>query len=72
MCDPGEGEVMQAQINKSHMGFGEEGSLTRDLDRKKAEQQEKREAIHTLREQGLNVDDGGVTRRLSSENLNDV
>jgi len=41
----GEGYVMDAQLNKKNAGWGEQGSLTSDLDRQKAEQEDAREAI---------------------------
>jgi len=67
----GEGEVMHAQLDKKNAGWGEEGSLTSDLDRKKEEQKEKREEIKAEREEGANVD-GGSGRRTENEGLGAV
>jgi len=68
MVTLGEGEVMQAQLDKKHAGWGEQESLTRDLERKKAEQKTDREEIEEERRKGYNVD-GGPLERLSNENL---
>jgi len=68
MAAPGEGEVMDAQFNKSNAGWGEQESLTSDLDRKKAEQQGKRESIQAERQEGVNVD-GGAGGRTENEGL---
>lgn len=54
----GEGEVMNAQLDKKNAGWGEQDSLTSDLDRKKAEQAEARNEIKSERAQGLDVDGG--------------
>jgi len=68
----GEGEVMEAQIGKREKGgWGEEGSLTSDLDRKKEEQREKREAVKAEREEGMDVD-GGSGGRVQNEGLGSV
>jgi len=67
----GEGDVMRAQIGKENAGWGEEGSLTSDLDRKKEEQREKREAVKAERQEGGDVD-GGSGGRLESEGLGAV
>jgi hypothetical protein len=45
MRAPGEGDVMDAQFNKKNAGWGEQESLTSDLDRQKAEQRSAREGI---------------------------
>jgi len=71
MRAPGEGEVMQAQFDKKNAGWGEEGSLTSDLDRKKAEQKEKRDAVKEDRKEGLDVD-GGSGKRTENEGLGAV
>ncbi|QSZ32596.1 hypothetical protein DSL72_002175 [Monilinia vaccinii-corymbosi] len=71
MRAPGEGEVMDAQLNKKDAGWGEEGSYTSNLDRQKAEQKEAREKIKSQREQGLDVD-GGAGGRLANEGLGSV
>lgn len=67
----GEGDVMQAQLDKKNAGWGEQDSLTDDLDRKKAEQKEARESIKTDRQQGADVD-GGSGGRLQNEGLGSV
>ena len=64
----GEGEVMQAQIEKKDAGWGEQDSMTSDLDRQKAEQKEAREDIKQDRQAGVNVD-GGAGGRIESEGL---
>jgi len=69
MSAPGEGDVMDAQLNKDQAGWGEEESLTSDLDRKKKEQQGAREDVQQGRQQGYNVD-GGAGGRVSNEGLN--
>lgn len=63
-----EGAVMDAQKNKKNAGWGEQDSLTSDLDRKKAEQQGAREEIQAERQGGYNVDGGGAGR-LGNEDL---
>jgi hypothetical protein len=67
----GEGEVMNAQFDKQNAGWGEQDSLTSDLDRKKAEQQNAREAIQAERRHGRNVD-GGAGGRTENEGLSQV
>jgi len=67
----GEGDVMQAQFDKKDAGWGEEGSLTSDLDRKKEEQKGKREAMKAQREEGVDVD-GGSGGRVENEGLGAV
>ena len=57
----GEGEVMEAQLDKKNAGWGEQGSLTSDLDRQKAEQQGSREEMKERRA-GRNVDSGAGGR----------
>jgi hypothetical protein len=64
----GEGQVMDAQFNKQNAGWGEQGSLTSDLDRKKAEQQGARDEILAERRNGSNVD-GGAGGRVENEGL---
>ena len=64
----GEGDVMKAQLNKKNAGWGEESSLTSDLDRKKAEQQDAREGIKAERREGHNVD-GGAGGMVENEGL---
>jgi hypothetical protein len=49
----GEGKVADAQDNKT--GFGEQQDLATDLDRKKAEQSGKREAVKAQRAGGADV-----------------
>lgn len=67
----GEGEVMRAQTNKEDAGWGEEGSLTSDLDRKKEEQKEKRQEVQAQRDEGVDVD-GGSGGRVQNEGLGSV
>jgi hypothetical protein len=64
----GEGQVMDAQFNKQNAGWGEQGSLTSDLERKKAEQQGAREKTQAERRHGSNVD-GGAGGRIENEGL---
>ncbi len=64
----GEGQVMDAQFNKQNAGWGEQASLTSDLDRKKAEQQGAREDIQAERRDGSSVD-GGAGGRIENEGL---
>ncbi|KAK0107434.1 hypothetical protein ONS96_003251 [Cadophora gregata f. sp. sojae] len=71
MRAPGEGEVMNAQFNKKNAGWGEEGSLTSDLDRQKEEQKGAREEIKAARREGESVD-GGAGGRVANESLNSV
>jgi hypothetical protein len=67
----GEGEVMDAQFNKKNAGWGEQGSLTSDLDRQKAEQQGARENVKEQRRHDGNVD-GGAGRRTENEGIGSV
>jgi hypothetical protein len=62
MRAPGEGDIMNAQFDKKNAGWGEQGSLTSDLDRQKAEQQGAREEVKAARSQGTNVDEGAGNR----------
>jgi hypothetical protein len=71
MRAPGEGDVMDAQFNKSNAGWGEEGSFTSDLDRQNAEQQGAREKVQAARKQGVNVD-GGAGSRVENEGISSV
>lgn len=59
MHAPGEGDVMDSQLDKKNAGWGEEGSYTGDLDRQKDEQKSARDEIKSARQDGANVD-GGV------------
>jgi len=67
----GEGEVMDAQFNKKNAGWGEQNSLTSDLDRQKAEQKGAREDIKAARKGGESVD-GGAGNRVESEGIGSV
>lgn len=71
MRAPGEGDVMHAQDNKKNAGWGEQDSLTSDLDRKKAEQAGAREEIKAGRAGGESVD-GGSGKRTENEGLGAV
>jgi hypothetical protein len=71
MCAPGEGEVMHAQLDKKDAGWGEQGSLTSDLDKQKAEQKRARDGIKAAREDGVNVD-GGAGNRTENEGMSSV
>ena len=64
----GEGEIMDAQFEKKNAGWGEQGSLTSDLDRQKAEQKGAREDIQAARKGGANVD-GGAGNRVENEGI---
>lgn len=64
----GEGDVMNAQFDKKNAGWGEQDSMTSDLDRQKAEQKGAREEIQAKRRGGSNVD-GGAGGRVESEGL---
>lgn len=66
MATLSEGKVMDAQLHKKHAGWGEEASLTSDLDRKKTEQRREREEIEDARRRGVNID-GGAGGRLGTE-----
>jgi len=67
----GEGDVMDAQFNKKDAGWGEQGSLTNDLDRQKAEQNSAREGVKAARQGGANVD-GGAGNRVENEGIGSV
>jgi hypothetical protein len=67
----GEGEIMDAQFDKKNAGWGEQGSLTSDLDRQKAEQKGTREELQAARRQGANVD-GGAGNRVENEGMRSV
>ncbi|TAQ87391.1 hypothetical protein B7494_g4282 [Chlorociboria aeruginascens] len=71
MRAPGEGEVMNAQFDKKNAGWGEQGSLTSNLGRQKAEQKGAREEIQDDRRAGKNVD-GGAGGRTENEGLGQV
>lgn len=71
MAGYGEGEVMDAQLDKKKAGWGEEGSYTSDLDRQKAEQQSARDEIKSARAAGESVD-GGAGGRTQNEGLGSV
>lgn len=71
MAAPGEGKVMDAQLDKKNAGWGEQDSLTGDLDRKKEEQREAREGVKDERAKGGDVD-GGAGGRIESEGLGSV
>lgn len=71
MATLGEGDVMQAQLDKKNAGWGEEGSYTSDLDRQKAEQKQAREEIKEKRMEGVSVD-GGAGGRTQNEGLGSV
>lgn len=67
----GEDQVINAQLDKRNAGWGEQDSLTGNLDRMKAEQKEKREEVKEQRQQGQSVD-GGAGNRLDNEGLSSV
>lgn len=71
MRAPGEGEVMAAQFDKKNAGWGEQDSLTGDIDRMKAEQKGARDEVKDERKQGGNVD-GGAGNRRENEGLGAV
>lgn len=71
MRAPGEGEVFRAQLDKKNAGWGEQDSMTEDLDRMKAEQKSAREEVKEDRKQGANVD-GGAGNRAENEGLGAV
>lgn len=71
MRPPGEGEVMQAQLDKKNAGWGEQDDMTSGLDRMKEEQKGAREDIKAERKQGENVD-GGAGNRLENEGISQV
>lgn len=57
----GEGEVYNAQLNKT--GFGEQGDLAAGLDRKREEQDRIKEERYGVSENGNSVDVEGVVGR---------
>lgn len=67
----GEGEVMDSQLNKQDAGWGEQGSLTSNLDRHKAEQKGAREHMKEQRTADRAVD-GGSRNRVENEGLGSV
>jgi hypothetical protein len=71
MRTSGEGEVMDAQFNKKNAGWGEQQSMTGNLDRQKAEQKGAREEIKAARMEGANVD-GGAGDRMENEGMSSV
>ena len=71
MRHQGEGEVMDAQFDKKNAGWGEQNSLTSDLDRQKAEQKGAREEIQGERSTGRKVD-GGAGERVENERMSSV
>ncbi|KAG9243057.1 hypothetical protein BJ878DRAFT_512504 [Calycina marina] len=71
MASYGEGEVMDAQLDKKNAGWGEEGSYTSDLDRQKAEQKGARDDIKSARAAGESVD-GGAGGRTQNEGFDSV
>jgi len=71
MRPAGEGDVMNAQFDKSNAGWGEEHSLTSDLDRQKKEQQGARKEVEAERRQGQWVD-GGAGARIDNEGLSEA
>lgn len=71
MADPGDGEVMAAQLHKKTAGWGEQGSLTCNLERQKAEQRGAREEIRGQRMAGTNVD-GGAMSRIEDQGVDQV
>lgn len=71
MRAPGEGQIMDAQFEKQNAGWGEQGSLTSDLDSQKEEQKDARDEIQSARKAGESVD-GGAGNRVESEGLGSV
>ena len=71
MRAPGEGEVMDAQLDKKNAGWGEQSSLTSNLDRQKAEQNDSREEIKEQRRAGEKVD-GSAGGRVENEGMSSV
>ena len=71
MRAPGEGEVMAAQLDKKNAGWGEQDSMTGNIDRMKAEQKGAREDIKEARKKGENVD-GSAGVRTENEGLGSV
>ena len=70
MRAPGEGEIMNSQLNKENAVWGEQDSLTSDLDRKKAEKKGAREDMKEQR-RGGDVD-GGAGSRVENEGMGPV
>jgi hypothetical protein len=68
MRAPGEGEVMNSQFDKKNAGWGEQDSMTSDLDRQKAEQKGAREQVKQDRQDGTNADDSAGDK-VESEGL---
>lgn len=68
LAEPGNGRVMAAQLDKQHAGWGEEKSLTSELERQKEEQREARERIYNERMSGTNVDGAAGRRTLDEGN----
>ncbi|KAG9237252.1 hypothetical protein BJ875DRAFT_168078 [Amylocarpus encephaloides] len=68
MRAPREGKIMDAQFDKKNAGWGEQNSLTSDLDRQKAEQKSAREGTQAQRKAGADVD-GGAGNRNENEGL---
>lgn len=66
-----EGKVMGAQLDKKGAGWGEQDSLTSNLDRQKREQQEARKSVQDERRAGGDID-GGAGNRVENEGLNQV
>lgn len=58
MRAPGEGEVYSAQLNKT--GFGEQGDLAADLDRKREEQDSIKAERNGISEKEDSIDVEGV------------
>lgn len=71
MADPGEGRVMDSQLDKKHAGWGAEDSLTEGLERKKSEQAKRRAEFEEGRKRGYDVDGGGRWR-VADEDLGAV
>jgi hypothetical protein len=67
----GGGDIMDAQFNKKDACWGEQGSLTSDLDKQKAERKKAREGIQAARQEGANVD-GGAGNRTKNEGISSV
>jgi hypothetical protein len=67
----GDGEVMDAQVDKKNAGWGEQGSMTSDLDGMKVEQKSAREDVKADRRGGANVD-GGAGNRVENEGMGSV
>ncbi|OBT80402.1 hypothetical protein VF21_00777 [Pseudogymnoascus sp. 05NY08] len=67
MADPGEGAVMDAQLEKGRAGWGEEDSLTGGMERKKREQEGERGRWGEERRGGRDVDGGGEARGVDED-----